>query len=929
MAVGGDPTNIIRSDSADIALYFGAGELGTFMGMVVASPAGSDLSGQFIDEGNYGHIEQSPPFPGVRGTIESVSGASERWKIAKFTDLTPSTSYTVFEMYVTDFSSPMVGYWKEGPSFTTLAAFPDDAPTSLNGKVETSTHTYQYSLRGGQLLSDKSAQLYIEIAYQCKDTLADPHVGETVTIRVSDKNGTVIGERTSTSSAIHTQMQTLMNEIYQSGKVAYSTVYKFELIVGRETLVTDYVKTWDEPIEPPSFTYSLSLAGTGEQSISGAIFGEEKLQFYIFDKNPREVSDSDMSHIVITSSVYEASPIANPFRYDKESGIKADTDYWVIVFGESLLPPFTNTGKHEWSDYAMTIQQVNSGHIEEEIGFTIEGISIRYMQDFADLSYDDWHKVVDNMIEHKRYLLSDKRDGNNYHIAKMKDGKVWMCDNLRLGDSTLESRTLTSFNTDITEDYDLPESEISDFTFQTGVDKAYVPEDKSKSGYYTCWTPSASSVGKLIDEAPAEATWIDMNVPNTILPKGWTLPAGSPIERKDKPIDEFSTFLEAEGIENSAIGAKKLMGEPYTFTLPGEINSGSLVSEGEKGTYITRTTAGVGGMGPHDVINYSFELTIDTVGVGSEMIYFYYNGYSIRGILKEPVLPGFYSSPTTRAKDIYLNYQGKNTLVRSIYGKVNDTVQLIWGRPFYPAFIETLTYMQDCANYSLTQLKEGMVEEKPYTLIDRRDNTEYTVALLRDGNIWMLDNLRITGKTISSTDSDIIDGLFTIPDSDRSAFNLDVDGQYQTNNDAAYLDSTYGGYYSWHTATAGTSSSVTSSYANASGSICPKGWRLPTGGAINETKGNGEFQKLIDIYGITKVSELVANPLNFTYTGYIYYISGLLHKQGEIGRYWSSTRYTQLSAYCLDFSDSSIRPQYNDKYVEGHAIRGICKGNGS
>lgn len=62
--------------------------------------------------------------------------------------------------------------------------------------------------------------------------------------------------------------------------------------------------------------------------------------------------------------------------------------------------------------------------------------------------------------------------------------------------------------------------------------------------------------------------------------------------------------------------------------------------------------------------------------------------------------------------------------------------------------------------------------------------------------------------------------------------------------DAHYL---IGNYYQWNTATAGTGGTITN--ADATGSICPKNWKLPTSGTDNNTK-NGSFYNLLVGYGL-------------------------------------------------------------------------------
>ena len=48
-----------------------------------------------------------------------------------------------------------------------------------------------------------------------------------------------------------------------------------------------------------------------------------------------------------------------------------------------------------------------------------------------------------------------------------------------------------------------------------------------------------------------------------------------------------------------------------------------------------------------------------------------------------------------------------------------------------------------------------MQTNQTLTLKDTRDNNSYTVAKLLDEKCWMTQNLRIAGKTIDYTDSDL------------------------------------------------------------------------------------------------------------------------------------------------------------------------------
>ena len=193
------------------------------------------------------------------------------------------------------------------------------------------------------------------------------------------------------------------------------------------------------------------------------------------------------------------------------------------------------------------------------------------------------------------------------------------------------------------------------------------------------------------------------------------------------------------------------------------------------------------------------------------------------------------------------------------------------------------------------------------TLVDTRDNNTYTVSKLADGRCWMTQNLRIINKTITPADSDVT-ANYTIPASSISGFS-----SYDISN--AYVDND-GGFYNWYTATAGTGTyALSTNGQNTTASICPKGWRLPTGGY------GGEFYILYISYDS---SFLISNPVNLTLSGYAW--SNVHRYQGSGGRYWSSTVDSNKYAYhfYLDTSTTYFAVNYYDKY-HGFSVRCIAR----
>ena len=194
------------------------------------------------------------------------------------------------------------------------------------------------------------------------------------------------------------------------------------------------------------------------------------------------------------------------------------------------------------------------------------------------------------------------------------------------------------------------------------------------------------------------------------------------------------------------------------------------------------------------------------------------------------------------------------------------------------------------------------------TLVDTRDNNTYTVSKLADGKCWMTQNLRIIDKTITPADSDVT-ANYTIPASSLSGFDL---GIYNTSN--AYVDSD-GGFYNWYTATAGTGTQALSTHdQNTTVSICPKGWRLPTGG------NGGEFNILDNSYDSSFLRSI---PVNLTLSGNVAISSR--GGQGSYGEYWSSTIYSSGDAYDLSLNASNAGSAKHYDKINGFSVRCIAR----
>ena len=257
--------------------------------------------------------------------------------------------------------------------------------------------------------------------------------------------------------------------------------------------------------------------------------------------------------------------------------------------------------------------------------------------------------------------------------------------------------------------------------------------------------------------------------------------------------------------------------------------------------------------------------------------------------------------------------------------------------------ISTMQEMtSDICNATTTPLNTATTPTRSYStntslipetiLRDTRDNKRYTIRKLADGRCWMVDDLRLAGgTTITNQDSDITAASYTLPVSETSndggatlvnssAFS-DDDVAYvydNPNNENGYASS----YYSFQAATAGTGSSVTTNRQNAPASVCPKGWKLPTGflGDDHTYEQDSDFLNLMTTYGYERDSwywnmtetgrqafESAFAPL---YAGY--YRTGSIDDGGVNANYWASTVDGADNAYYAYFDTDGNANSAND-----------------
>ena len=305
----------------------------------------------------------------------------------------------------------------------------------------------------------------------------------------------------------------------------------------------------------------------------------------------------------------------------------------------------------------------------------------------------------------------------------------------------------------------------------------------------------------------------------------------------------------------------------------------------------------------------------------------------------------------------------------------NDVVVSVVANPaFVPVFdgIQTMQEMTStiCANAS---------ENDTAQLTDTRDGKKYWVAKLADGNCWMTQNLDLdlsteedqaltpedsdvtstwnsssaypptaTSTTISSNSSntgtlswdlgmyvksdpdgysDYCNQVANLSDSsctsagwiDVSSMTPMTDGAtnevISTDNNTYNAHYLVGNLYQWNAATAGTGGTITSQ--DATGSICPKGWQLPTSNSPN----SGSFDGLV---GSLNSTTIIQAPYYFNPSGAV--LSGSLWYAGYSGYYWSSTASSSTSdVYNLGFLSGHVNPSGDGSRYFGFSVRCLAR----
>ena len=485
-------------------------------------------------------------------------------------------------------------------------------------------------------------------------------------------------------------------------------------------------------------------------------------------------------------------------------------------------------------------------------------------------------------------ILTDTRDKSTYSVAKLADGRCWMTANLELTKERIvaakNSPVLTSADSNVTSDFIMPDTiqelnpgvnnDLNNKDF--GEDTKYIAQIYD-SGYKNAnWKPGmgayynwyAATAGTGNKEVTVDGT----NVSASLCPKGWRLPTKT----------EFEDLLRAAGVKEPLVTTNDettvvrdvLTKSPYNLTMAGWVGPGSNSVNGTDQWNNVTALDYVGSRG-----NY-----------WSSTVYSSDNAWRLHFV-------------SSRA---HVNATGARRYGRSV-------------RCVAENIFNSITDMQDMK----AEICDAANIGDAGTLTDNRDNSTYTIRKLSDNNCWMTQNLRLVEYTVKSDDkkTDITDtsdfgGEFTIPNGTNPAFS-------GTNKAAIYAnDPDYGAYYSWYTATAG--SSKTSASENVPNSICPAGWRLPTQAEYDtliSKKSSWTSYNSKNGYWFGNTSANTNDTTFFPAAGY--YNDSSLNDRFN-GYYWSSTVNNSYSARYLFFYNGNAYTDSASRYY-GYLVRCVAR----
>ena len=283
--------------------------------------------------------------------------------------------------------------------------------------------------------------------------------------------------------------------------------------------------------------------------------------------------------------------------FNTDSNSNGSIDFKIAAKASNTQPSGAYTGT------------INFTAVTKPMPTTIQDIA--YMQTFGELDELNLASVKGSMIMGTTYTLKDARDEQEYTIAKLADGKIWMTKNLNLAGGT----TLSPDDTDFESSYTLPTT--NGWTTTDNNSKLIMPTS-STSGFstnnyaylynsnsttcannspcysYYSWDTATLGSGRSIS---ADNT----NAPYSICSKGWHLPStynGINDSADFRALiiayggsNEIQKYTSASSPTGASIYNAIGPGTSPNFLLSGYYDSSLFNNGGSRGAYWTATSS--------------------------------------------------------------------------------------------------------------------------------------------------------------------------------------------------------------------------------------------------------------------------------------------------------------------------------------------------
>lgn len=529
--------------------------------------------------------------------------------------------------------------------------------------------------------------------------------------------------------------------------------------------------------------------------------------------------------------------------------------------------------------------------------------------------------------------LIDRRDGKTYWVTKMKDGNCWMTQNLDF-ELSRNGTTLTHADTDVFTTKTITvdsENTPTSILYLDGGDY-YVPggdyyyTDDGEGRFFPTSELTSTSldwhfqVGSFYSWPAATAGSGTANVKSveadeSICPQGWRLPTYTfPMF-----INNTYNFSRLYDIQPETTHQSD-NSPPFNYSMPSfstapfyYVDLRFLFKEGAETSPVTLSHGYLG----YNTLRSYFH---DTTSYADS------SGLALWSSTANPPYRDQYSN--AEAVAIGVGSYGNSTPLRITGPYTSQAAMRNAG-----ASIRCVSKKNDLFSISTMQevtpeIVENTDTEMTKRLTDTRDGKKYWVTKMYDGNLWMSQNLDFAISTSGTTLSPATSNVLTEKTITASSnFGSDPTGIYYYDDGNRFYDSgsksdfnnnvqstqghlEVGSYYSWYAATAGSAANTNNTGDDATESICPKGWRLPTNNGGNGLKDNS-YDKMIttflenasrgfdtyygilgartmdEMYYLSK-SAYFENPPLYLYPSGVIDETGSIEQEYQIGAYWSS-----------------------------------------